>query len=431
MNSVEVLLLNALLYTLTLFYFYFKYKMSVGVIVWVLYTVSAWSSFLFIQQPNYASSIHASEQTLLPCIYLYIVLVLAMAPLMRVNKIQSIDFTNYRILKYIIIVCTAIQIMFFLLDIPAMLRVIQSGSGMLKELRSTVYGGDESISLLSQNAVLNRLKNLFSGIRVLATGLSVITFFACKKDRKLIIAFAISALLNNIRIIIVQIGRGEMILIFLLYVCTIYMMRDWINERAKRKIFIIGLPIVIIGGSFFWTISVSRFGKYAGFFMYKYLGEPINNFNGLLFNNIKGMTGGRAYFATFYELFSGEKAAVNANEKWQLIQSMTGIRGDIFYTWVGGLVIEFGKIMSFFVAGILNRLLNRLSRIKEYYSGDLFVILFFLNFYIRGIFNFPTQNLEGMLMILYTSVLYIVFRVRKVDGRLLFRLPSASKSHRR
>ena len=321
--------------------------------------------------------------------------------------------------------------MFFLLDIPAMLRVIQSGSGMLKELRSTVYGGDESISLLSQNAVLNRLKNLFSGIRVLATGLSVITFFACKKDRKLIIAFAISALLNNIRIIIVQIGRGEMILIFLLYVCTIYMMRDWINERAKRKIFIIGLPIVIIGGSFFWTISVSRFGKYAGFFMYKYLGEPINNFNGLLFNNIKGMTGGRAYFATFYELFSGEKAAVNANEKWQLIQSMTGIRGDIFYTWVGGLVIEFGKIMSFFVAGILNRLLNRLSRIKEYYSGDLFVILFFLNFYIRGIFNFPTQNLEGMLMILYTSVLYIVFRVRKVDGRLLFRLPSASKSHRR
>ena len=163
MNSVEVLLLNALLYTLTLFYFYFKYKMSVGVIVWVLYTVSAWSSFLFIQQPNYASSIHASEQTLLPCIYLYIVLVLAMAPLMRVNKIESIDFTNYRILKYIIIVCTAIQIMFFLLDIPAMLRVIQSGSGMLKELRSTVYGGDESISLLSQNAVLNRLKNLFSG----------------------------------------------------------------------------------------------------------------------------------------------------------------------------------------------------------------------------------------------------------------------------
>lgn len=428
MNSVEVLLINAIIYTITLLYFINKHKMSVGILVWLLYTVSAWSSFLFVQQPNYSSSIHASEQTLLPCLYLYAVLVIAMRPLMRLDKIGSINFVNRRALRYIIIVCTLIQVAFVIIDIPAMIRVIQSGAGMLKELRSTVYGGGEAISLLSQNAWLNGLKNLFSGMRVLATGLSVITFFSYKKDRKLINAFAISALLNNIRIIIVQVGRGEMVLIFLLYVCTIYLMRDWIDYKTKKRIFVIAMPIIIVGASFFWAISVSRFGNLAGFFMYKYLGEPINNFNGILFNNIKGMTGGRAYFAVFYQIFAGESIAANADEKWFLIKHLTGIRGDIFYTWVGGLIIEFGKVAPFFVAFILNRALARLASIEEYYIGDLFVLVFFLNFYIRGIFNFPTQNIEGMLMIIYTVLLYIMFRIYRRDGRLYFKIPRRKRT---
>ena len=423
MSSEEVLLVNAVLYTITLIYFYMKYKLSVGVFVWILYTVSAWSSFLFIQQPLYASSVHASEQTLLPCVYLYIVFVIAMAPLMRLNKIESIDSLNHRVLIAIMVVCSIIQILFFVVDIPSMLSVVKSGIGMLSDLRSTVYG-DDGLSVITKNAWLNRISLLYSGIRIFATGLSVIMFIAYEKHRKLVTVFAVSALLNNIRIIIVQVGRGEMIFVFLLYACTIYLKRDWLSAESKRKVIMLSIPVIVVGGIFFASITLSRFGDKAAFFMYKYLGEPINNFDGILFNNIEGTTDGRAYFSMIYRYIFGESAIITADEKWSLILSQTGIRGDIFYTWVGGLIIEFGKVAPFIVAIILNRGLKRLATIRHYYIGDLIVLIFFMNFYIRGIFIFPLQNIEGTLMILYTILLYLVFRVRKNEkGNLVLVLP--------
>ena len=423
MSSEEVLLLNVILYTVTLFYFYFKYKLSVGVFLWILYTLSAWSSFLFVQQPLYASSAHASTQTLLPCFYLYVIFVIAMTPLMKLKKIESIDSLNHRLLIAIMVVCSLIQVLFFIVDIPAMLNVMRSGSGMLSELRSTVYG-DDGLSAITKNVWLNKISLLYSGIRIFATGLSVIMFIAYNKHRRLVTIFAVSALLNNLRIIIVQVGRGEMVFVFLLYACTIYLMRDWLSAESKRKVVMISIPVILIGGTFFTAITLSRFGDKAAFFMYKYLGEPINNFDGILFNNIKGTTNGRAYFSTIYRYIFGESGIITADEKWSLIQSQTGIRGDIFYTWVGGLIIEFGKVVPFIVAFVLNRGLKHLAAIRHYYIGDLIVLIFFMNFYIRGIFIFPTQNIEGTLMILYTILLYLIFRIRKNQkGHLVFILP--------
>lgn len=420
MSSEEVLLINAILYTLTLIYFYMKYRFSMGLIVWFLYTISAWSSFFFIQQPMYIGTVHDSKQTLLPCFYLYAVFLIAMQPLMKLKKIENVSLHSKRLIKGIMIICTIVQIVFVIVDIPTMIKVITSGSMMLNELRSTVYGAD-GLSRILQNALLNKISLLYSGIRVIATEFSIISFFTFKDNRKLVDLFAISALLNNIRIIIVQVGRGEMILMFLLYVSTFYLMRDWIDKETKRKIILLASPIIIIGVVFFWAITVSRFGDSVGYFMWKYLGEPMNNFNGILFKRIQGTTNGRAYFSLIYRYLFGEGGVTTADDKWRLIKEATGIRGDIFYTWVGGLIIEFGKGIPILVAIILNRVLSKVVRIKKYYTGDLIMLIFFLNFYIRGIFLFPTQNFEGMLMILYTIILYFIFRIRRNNkGHLVY-----------
>lgn len=423
MSSEEVLLVNAILYTVTLLYFYLKYKFSVGVLVFILYTVSAWSSYLFVQQPLYASSAHASIQTLYPCVYLYIIFVITMSPLMKLNKIESIDSLNHRLLVAIMIMCSIVQILFVIVDIPSMLKVMSSESVILKGLRSTVYG-DDGLSAITKNVWLNKISLLYSGIRIFATGLSVIMFIAYNNHRRLVTVFSVSALLNNLRIIIVQVGRGEMIFVFLLYASTIYLMRDWLSDENKRKIIMLSIPVIIVGVTFFVAITISRFGDRAVFSMYKYLGEPINNFDGILFNNIKGTTNGRAYFSAIYRYIFGETGIITAEEKWLLIQSQTGIRGDIFYTWVGGLIIEFGKTVPFVVAIVLNRSLNRVVAIRHYYIGDLIVLIFFMNFYIRGIFIFPTQNIEGTLMILYMVFLYLFFRMKRNEKRhLVFVLP--------
>lgn len=422
MGSVEVLLINALLYTIALIYFYKKYDLSVGVIIWALYTVSAWSSFLFIQQPGYVGTVHDTPQTMLPCLYLYVIFLISMKPLMKLYTINRVSLSIGQIARYMIIVLILIQTVFIIVDIPTVVRNMSTNTMMLNELRSSIYG-DEGVSLVTQNPLLNKFFLLFSGMRILATGLSVVLFFTNTDNRRLVNTFAVVTLLNNLRQIIVQVGRGEMVLVFLLYACMVYLLKDQISKKTKRRLFLISIPIVIAGGLFFWAISVSRFGSKAGFFIFKYLGEPMNNFNGILFKEIKGTTNGRAYFSLIYRYLFGESKFISANDKWDLIKSATGIRGDIFYTWVGGLIIEFGKVAPFIVAIFLNRISKRLISVREYFVGDIIVLIFFLNFFLRGVFLFPTQNFEGMLMIIYTVLLYFAFRVQKRNGTWVYVLP--------
>lgn len=422
MGSVEVLLINALLYTIALIYFYKKYDLSVGVIIWALYTVSAWSSFLFIQQPGYVGTVHDTPQTMLPCLYLYVIFLISMKPLMKLYTINRVSLSIGQIARYMIIVLILIQTVFIIVDIPTVVRNMSTNTMMLNELRSSIYG-DEGVSLVTQNPLLNKFFLLFSGMRILATGLSVVLFFTNTDNRRLVNTFAVVTLLNNFRQIIVEVGRGEMVLVFLLYACMVYLLKNHISKKTKRRLFLISIPIVIAGGLFFWAISVSRFGSKAGFFIFKYLGEPMNNFNGILFRDIQGTTNGRAYFSLIYRYLFGESSIISANDKWDLIKSATGIRGDIFYTWVGGLIIEFGKIAPFIVAILLNRISKRLISVREYFLGDIIVLIFFLNFFLRGVFLFPTQNFEGMLMIIYTVLLYFAFRVQKRNGTWVYVLP--------
>lgn len=54
------------------------------------------------------------------------------------------------------------------------------------------------------------------------------------------------------------------------------------------------------------VISLGRFGKFDfSFFIYKYFGEAMNNFNGLLFYDIKGYTNGNAYLLSYINSLLG------------------------------------------------------------------------------------------------------------------------------
>ncbi len=425
LTSEQVLLIQGALYTIALLYFLYKYKISVGAIVWSLYTLSSWATFLFVQQPMYRTGIHYSEQHILPCIYMFIINFIAMYPLSKLKNIPKIRFSSLRLLKLLMIACIVYQIIFFIVDFPYMVNILTSSNALLASIRNAGYDS-AVLSFVNENVLLNKLSLLVSGIRLLATGLSVILLVCYKNNRRLVIVFFITTLLENIRIIITTIGRGEIVLLFLLYICMFYSLRHMITKKMYSCILISAIPVCIIGIAFFWIITISRFGNYASYTMYKYLGEPMNNFNGLLFYEIKGTTNGRAYFSLIYKYIFGQEDFVNTSDKWNLIYNMTGINGGIFYSWIGGLIIEFGKAMPVIAAVILNRSMSRINNLNEYLIGDLVGVVFLLNFFIRGIFIFPTQNYEGVFMIFYTLILFFAFRIKKNDkGHLVYVVPGS------
>lgn len=427
MTSEMVILLNAVLYSIVLLYFIHKYKFSVGVVIWGLYVFAAWATFLFVQHPYYSTGIHYSKQTLFPYLYMFVINLIAMFPLAKLKSIPNVIITKQKIVNLIMIVCCLLYLLFIVIDLPNMVKIITSPASMLSAIRDSGY--DANSSLVEANPLLNKIYLLFSGMRILSSGLSVYLLLTYKKHRGLVWLFFILTTGNNIRIIINQAGRGEIVLLFLLYACLFYSLREHISSRKIVLALIALIPVFVVAISFFWAVTISRFGQYAEYSMYKYIGEPMNNFNGLLFNKIEGYTYGRAYFSVLYRYLFGQEDFISTAEKWALINQMTGINGSLFYTWIGGLIIEFGKVVPLFVACFLNRMVTHLCTLEDYRIGDLFVIIFFVNFYLRGVFFFPTQNFEGVFMILYTIFLYFIFRIRKNGkGKVVYMLP---RSHGR
>lgn len=409
MSSNIVLLINALAYTGVSVYWFYKNRLSLGLLIWVIYNISAWASFFFIQQPLYNTSMHVSKQTLFPCFYLFALLFLCIYPLIKIKRIDTIVINNWGALKVIICICIIFQLVFIIVDLPAVYNVLSSNS-QLADLRQAAYGreGEKSLSIVTKIAFTNRMSLLYTGMRPLATGLSVFLLFCSRGKNLLFKMFAVTTFLENIQTIIVTVGRGQMIITLMIYALSFFLIWGHLKNNVKRKVFFYAIPILIIGIVFFWAITISRFGDDAIFYMYKYLGESMNNFNGILFNKIRGNTEGQAYFSYVYRYIGGEDTFATAQGKYMLIEKITGVTPFIFYTYIGGLIIEFGKIIPIIVVLFINRFSSKLKQKNILTLDRAMLYVFFIYFYIYGLFSFPIQNFTGFIII-YLFMFYSLF----------------------
>lgn len=412
MSSESIFLCNAIAYTVAMLFLYYRYKLCLGLIIWGAYTISAWSTWLFVQQPMYWGSMHYCKHTLFPCIYLFALILISVYPLCKLAKIKEVQINNYSALKNILVACVIIQTIFILVDFPSVIRVVTTQSD-LGSLRDQAYArdGDKGLSLITQNALLNRFYLFYSGIRPIVTGLSIFLLLACKRRfAKLNRIFFITTLIENIWHITILVGRGEMVMTSCIYGCTLFLMRDYLSKKTKRILLVYIIPVVFIGTSVFWAITVSRFGDYASFYMYKYMGESMNNFCGILYPNIQGQTDGQAYFSYIYRYLLGEVSWTDTEGRYLLIENVTKVPAFIFYTYIGGLIIEFGKVIPVFIIIVLNRIVNSTILAKTMTLGHVVVYIALIYCFIYGIFTFPAQNFVGMGMILFIAVSCCLFK---------------------
>lgn len=411
MSSETIFLYNAIAYTLTMLFMYRRHGISLGLLLWAAYTISAWSTWLFVQQPMYYASMHYSTHTIFPCIYMYTLVLISIFPLCKLTKLDCIDITNIKTLRNFLFGCIVVQLIFVIVDIPGVVRVLSSQSD-LSGLRDEAYArdGDQGISLITQNAILNRFHLMYSGLRPLVTGLSVYLYLVCKDIRKIVRIFFITTLIENLWHITVLVGRGEMVMTASIYAGTLFLVRDQLSERVKRIIFVYVTPIAVLGVSAFWAITISRFGEFASFYMYKYMGESMNNFCGILYPGIEGYTGGQAYFSYINRYLLGDVVWTNTEGRYDFIERVTNIPAFIFYSYIGGLIIEFGKILPLFIIIGFNRFINRIVSLTSMGLGHIMICIAMIYFFIYGIFTFPAQNFVGMSMFIFIAFFCYSFK---------------------
>lgn len=411
MDRLTILTLNAIAYTAAGAYFYKRTGLSVGLVIWAVYMVSAWTSVFFVMQPDFGGCMHDNPIKSLDGLgYLFVTLLLFIYPLTLIRKARRghMSFTHPKALRALMIGATVLQLLFALLDIPTVMEILGAGADSYVDYRDEVY--DEGNSVLYSNPFLNRLTLLFGCVPQMCLGVAIYLLLCYDKDKPVVRWLFAATVACIVVTTIVQVSRGAMVLTLLFVVIMLVYLRDFLSPKLKRILVGYGLPSMAVLVSFFWAISVSRFGDLATFALFKYLGEPMVNFAGILYPDIDGFAWGHAYFQPVTYLITGVKDFMTA-DKWDYIESVTSISGMIFYTFVGGLIIDFGFVGTFIIAFIFNRLGMSITRDTGNMSLGAAIWLFFLIYlYSSGVFFFTVQGYIGVFMILYTIILGYYFR---------------------
>lgn len=416
MDSLTILLLNAILYTITVSFFVCRMKaFNLGIFIYCIYTIAGWASFLFYQQPLFRFSEHNSTITIEPFLYLYIVLLLFTYPFvvtrMQYKNIECRSIGNFNFLVKIIF---CFQIFTILLLLPDTIRVLLSGNSMLAENRDAVYSSDADVLWFTSKSVFN-IPYLFNmGLLPIAVALSVYKIIYLKQRDLQSKLFLFSTILCKVCESIVLVNRGDLIIYTLYYISLLIFFKRLINQKTKRNIYIFLMFSTVLFGFLFWIISIARFEDLAYFMLYKYAGESFINFNGLMYHNLKASTDGSVYFALFRRVIGLGSTWSDTREKWDYILKMTGVSGQYFYTFIGGLCFEFGKLKTLFIAIIFNILGMRLFvHTKEYSLASFLIFAIGGYVFIAGVFLFPLQGMNGNLTIMFTVMLYFYFKNNK------------------
>lgn len=413
MDSTQVCFYNALLYSFILIYWRFKYGFSMGEVIWLMFTASAWCTYFFIQQPLYIISIHYSNQTVFPFIYLFITLYLLISPFCKLKPLPkgSIRFSHDLFIKRYMIFMIIVQCISIIVNIPAVLDALSVSQQNITDYKDFSY--EENINIPAfKIPILAQIKGwILLGLRISNYALMFILSLCYNKYRKIAYCFCIVTVLESFFNTIIIVSRGQMFMLSMFCIFMFILLYHYTTIQMRKYVMMGGCIIGFVLVSFVITISLGRFGTDGlGFYLYKYFGEPMNNFNGLLFNDIQGTTNGSAYLLSYINDIVGISNFQTTMEKWSYIEKITGVSGQFFYTFIGGLVMEFGKIITLLVVLLLHFFFRKL--IKEQLSfnlGELLVLALIFYYFIAGVFLFPVQGKAGFLEICSTIILYKYF----------------------
>ena len=306
-----------------------------------------------------------------PYIYLYVMLMVALSPTIYIhlNPVKNIEQPQTNILGII----SVIIIISSVLLVPDI--IANFGTGLVKLFTETDAGKDAYMEHIEED------KEAGSGISnipaIIYNAFSDITIFlcfyymTCKKKNYWLIAGLIFAILICVLIPMMHGQRGGVIAA-VLTICVGYaLFQQYVSRRINRVIRLLGITSIIAIAVPVAAITISRFGNMGGGvtgFLNWYVGQ-----GSLYFNNFAldagGTRNGDRTLNLAKRLIDPDtpKNYTERREKY----SHLNIDDNIFSTFVGDFVIDFGPITTVFIFVIFNGLILYLIRFRNSRDGTL------------------------------------------------------------
>lgn len=400
MNSEIILIGNICIYVLTLAYS-IKYKKSkLGIYLLLLFTFVAFFGYMFFIQPGFWNTVHGSYMTIPPFVFLYFCLMLLIKPILewKGNKagLKLYKWNHCNISLYLnIAIC--IYLFLILINFPDLLHNM---TGDLAANRENVYGEtgrNIRTHFLINNALYINIDIFMRSTSYYSIILTGYLILFCQKYKKKATILLLVNFIYQLETGIILVSRGPILCLILSCIFIYLIYYKYIGKKIKKWVIIGAAGLAPIAIAYSTMISDARFDNdIAQLFLYKYLGESMINFNGLMFDHLKGTTDGTAYFTFFIRPFHYLKY-LNGYAKWEYIESLTGVSGQYFYTVIGGLLFEFGKCLTviicigcFYLQKTKYAIKNNVVTLPQ-----LFILIFFAKQLIFGVWLFNLQGPDG------------------------------------
>lgn len=416
--SEKILLCNFVAYLLVALFFFRRdcFKLNVKNVGFFGLALSALFSYLFYIQPGFVRTAHYSIMTPEPFVYLFPCLMILFFPLRKIDV--SVVAENMHLLsekKIDTVAKVAFPFLLFLL-VAYTYQTANTSLVSMEDIRADLYDGRLKNPFFSSwiGATIDRL---FNQLKVLLYCISFYALVCQKKKNFILCAFIVLPYIIGVERAYSTATRSEIFFILMLLLLQYLLYQNIIDRRMKKYFKIGAIVLCSLTVLLFISMSVSRFGTDVSLFYYKYAGEPMVNFNGLLFNNVRGTTNGTAYF--WYipsKLGLMDVSHTDLVSKWHYMESKTGVPGLFFYTIVGALIFEFGKIATVFVIlGI--SIWERYIFSKKMTALTLVLASWVLYHLIASVFFLPIQGDSGVLSCLWLGLFYVWMEKRFVLKR--------------
>lgn len=354
MDEQRIIILDALAYLFSFIYWTVKIrKINAGLLILFIMTISHIGAILYYSVLSELGLIQDTI-TIMPFIFLYSVIIINLYPFLKHEGIKSIDVSGYE--KYIYIL-SLIIILFnfepFIENINVMLSSKSDYSEMYEDMRE---GFSSIYSELGER--LMRWSNYFR----LFVPISFFYYLSQKEKDFTILAGLFMCMINYVLYWVNLGGRGGILSQFLMYLlCYLLFLPtfpDNMLRYMKRVLLIMTIPLIMV----FAAITVSRFeggssNKSLVEWLLLYTSEGPIKFNNEMWNGEHNTNGD--VNLCYLKSILGLKTFTTFEERDDYYLAKNGRRIEVFYTYVGDFVSDFGIFGALVTCFVLYLLLRR------------------------------------------------------------------------
>lgn len=429
MNHVLVAI-NAIAYIIPLILYYKKKRqIDIGFLFYMVFAVSAIGSFWYYSQEDV--DLYYPNIELSAFIYLWLMINFCLLPLYQTN-LRKITYIDDRGIAPLLDGLSIMFVVLSLLPIVSLLSKVSLSMFVGNDL-GRMYESDADKSALYFSGIS---KYCFALIRRFEDILIILFFYQLSKAKK---NWAlINAMWLPIGLFVLfkvaSGSRGGVMSTFIAFFAMALFLRNTFEQKTFayiRKIGVVFTSFIIVVVSaisisrFFFSVSAASSRATLDRWISQYLGEGMVRFNDTVWNNDILMNGDQNII--FLKHLLGFDVIENYDTFMMFYEAKLGLPVNVFYTFVGDWVLDFGIIGTIVVTVLFYILFKKL--LNSYKSGVnilqltiLMIIFHFIGFgFAANVYRTIFIQKDTMILIIFAVVIYIIqisarFRITPPNG---------------